>query len=220
MDHGLLSPRIGQPTILPSRRFANCDKRQARSHFRRPSIPQTILVGECLREPPPFAAPPSTPTALASTNSTSTPARRRCLLHRNGAITTNALTTILRRHRSPQIRHKFPSRLVADGWIPAPGFGLLTGIGTEHMAYTYGKTPALMAQLKLEYIDGHAKRSSPTNFAGRQGPIQQADLLMVSFMTPERRWRASREPFRRTHVMGTRDPRPRNAPPKHLLRIS
>src|SRR6266576_6219094 len=45
---------------------------------------------------------------------------------------------------------------VADGWYSGYiGFGLLTGLGTEHIGrYTYGKTPALMAQLEIEYIDG------------------------------------------------------------------
>ena len=45
---------------------------------------------------------------------------------------------------------------VADGWYSGYiGFGLLTGIGTEKIGrYTYGKTPALMAQLEIEYADG------------------------------------------------------------------
>ena len=45
---------------------------------------------------------------------------------------------------------------VADGWYSGYiGFGLLTKIGTEGIGrYTYGKTPALMAQLEIEYADG------------------------------------------------------------------
>ena len=45
---------------------------------------------------------------------------------------------------------------VADGWYSGYiGFGLLTSIGTEGIGrYTYGKTPALMAQLEIEYADG------------------------------------------------------------------
>ncbi len=45
---------------------------------------------------------------------------------------------------------------VADGWYSGyVGFGLLTGIGTEKIGrYTYGKTPAVMAQLEIEYDDG------------------------------------------------------------------
>src|SRR5207253_6684068 len=44
---------------------------------------------------------------------------------------------------------------VADGWYAGyVGFGLLTGIGTERIGrYTYGKTPALMAQLEIDYED-------------------------------------------------------------------
>ncbi len=49
---------------------------------------------------------------------------------------------------------------VADGWYSGYiGFGLLTGIGTEAIGrYTYGKTPALMAQLEIEYVDGSRQR--------------------------------------------------------------
>jgi len=45
---------------------------------------------------------------------------------------------------------------LADGWYSGYiGFGLLTGIGTESIGrYTYGKTPALMAQLDIEFADG------------------------------------------------------------------
>ncbi len=45
---------------------------------------------------------------------------------------------------------------VADGWYAGYiGFGLLTKMGTEGIGrYIYGKTPALMAQLEIEYADG------------------------------------------------------------------
>ena len=45
---------------------------------------------------------------------------------------------------------------VADGWYSGyVGFGLLTGMGTEKSGRaTYGKTPALMSQLEIEYSDG------------------------------------------------------------------
>src|SRR5262249_718073 len=45
---------------------------------------------------------------------------------------------------------------LADGWYSGYiGFGLLTGIGTEgYGRFTYGKTPALMAQLEIEFTDG------------------------------------------------------------------
>src|SRR5208282_849386 len=45
---------------------------------------------------------------------------------------------------------------VAEGWYSGyVGFGLHAGLGTEKIGrYTYGKTPAWMAQLELEYTDG------------------------------------------------------------------
>jgi len=70
---------------------------------------------------------------------------------------------------------------VADGWYSGYlGFGLLTGIGTEHIGrYTYGKTPALMAQLEIEYIDGTRETVvTDKSWQVAEGPIQQADLLM------------------------------------------
>ena len=71
---------------------------------------------------------------------------------------------------------------VADGWYSGyMGFGLLTGIGTERIGrYTYGKTPAVMAQLEIEYADG-PKAVIPTDATWKvtgNGPIQEADFLM------------------------------------------
>ena len=71
---------------------------------------------------------------------------------------------------------------VADGWYSGYiGFGLLTGIGTEHIGrYTYGKTPAIMAQLEIEYADG-SHETVVTDASWKvtsAGPIQQADFLM------------------------------------------
>jgi len=73
---------------------------------------------------------------------------------------------------------------VADGWYSGYlGFGLLTGIGTEHIGrYTYGKTPALMAQLEIEYTDGTRDTIvTDKSWQVAEGPIQQADLLMGEF---------------------------------------
>jgi alpha-L-rhamnosidase len=74
---------------------------------------------------------------------------------------------------------------VADGWYSGYiGFGLLTGIGTEHIGrYTYGKTPALMAQLEIEYADGSRETVMTDNSwkVTGVGPIQQADFLMGEF---------------------------------------
>jgi len=74
---------------------------------------------------------------------------------------------------------------VADGWYSGyVGFGLLTGIGTEKIGrYTYGKTPALMAQLEIEYEDGSIETvgTDRTWKVTGEGPIRQADMLMGEF---------------------------------------
>ncbi|MEY2430228.1 MAG: alpha-L-rhamnosidase [Verrucomicrobiota bacterium] len=71
---------------------------------------------------------------------------------------------------------------VADGWYSGYiGFGLFTGLGTEHIGrYTYGKTPAFMTQLEIDYTDG-SRETVVTDSSWKvtgAGPIQQADLLM------------------------------------------
>ena len=71
---------------------------------------------------------------------------------------------------------------VADGWYSGYlGFGLLTGIGTEGIGRsTYGKTPALMAQLEIEYEDG-SREVIVTDTSWKvfgDGPIREADFLM------------------------------------------
>ncbi len=71
---------------------------------------------------------------------------------------------------------------VADGWYSGyVGFGLLTGLGTEHIGrYTYGKTPSVMAQLVIEYEDGtrDVVVTDKSWKATDSGPIREADLLM------------------------------------------
>jgi len=74
---------------------------------------------------------------------------------------------------------------VADGWYSGYiGFGLLTGIGVEKIGrYTYGKTPALMAQLEVEYADG-SRQTIVTDKSWKvtgDGPIREADFLMGEF---------------------------------------
>ena len=74
---------------------------------------------------------------------------------------------------------------VADGWYSGYiGFGLLEHIGTEKVGrYTYGKTPALMTQLEIEYIDG-SRETIATDAMWKttgDGPVQEADLLMGEF---------------------------------------
>lgn len=74
---------------------------------------------------------------------------------------------------------------VADGWYSGYlGFGLLTGIGTERIGrYSYGKTPALMAQLEIEYADGSREMvlTDSTWKVSGDGPIREADFLMGEF---------------------------------------
>jgi alpha-L-rhamnosidase len=86
---------------------------------------------------------------------------------------------------------------VADGWYSGYiGFGLLTGIGTEHSGrYTYGKTPALMAQLEIEYQDGSRDNIvTDKSWEVSDGPFQQADLLMGEFYDARKEERPSWEP--------------------------
>jgi len=71
---------------------------------------------------------------------------------------------------------------VADGWYSGYiGFGLLTGIGTKKIGRnTYGKTPALMAQLELEYTDG-SRETIATDKSWKvtgDGPVSEGDFLM------------------------------------------
>lgn len=71
---------------------------------------------------------------------------------------------------------------VADGWYSGYiGFGLFTGMGTEKIGrYTYGKTPATMAQLEIEYVDG-SRETIVTDGSWKvteDGPIREADFLM------------------------------------------
>lgn len=71
---------------------------------------------------------------------------------------------------------------LADGWYSGyVGFGLLTGLGTEHIGrYAYGKTPSIMAQLEIEYDDG-TRATIATDKSWKvtdEGPIRAADFLM------------------------------------------
>src|ERR1043165_709711 len=78
---------------------------------------------------------------------------------------------------------------VADGWYAGyVGFGLLTGLGTEHIGrYTYGKTPAIMAQLEIEYTDGSREMIvTDKSWEVSEGPFVQADLLMGEFYDARR----------------------------------
>ena len=71
---------------------------------------------------------------------------------------------------------------VADGWYSGYlGLGLLVGYGTEQVGRdTYGKTPAVMAQLEIEYADG-SREVIVTDKSWKvtgDGPIREGDFLM------------------------------------------
>ena len=74
---------------------------------------------------------------------------------------------------------------VADGWYSGyTGFALLTGIGTEKAGReTYGKTPSIMAQLEIEFVDG-TRQTIVTDSSWKvfsDGPIREGDFLMGEF---------------------------------------
>ncbi len=74
---------------------------------------------------------------------------------------------------------------LGDGWYSGYiGFGLLEGIGTEKIGRaTYGKTPSLMAQLEIEYVDG-TRETIVTDKSWKQtgdGPVREGDFLMGEF---------------------------------------
>jgi alpha-L-rhamnosidase len=72
--------------------------------------------------------------------------------------------------------------IVADGWYSGyVGYGLLVGYGPNRVGrYFYGKTPAFMAQLELEYADGSRETivTDPTWEVSADGPFREADLIM------------------------------------------
>ena len=72
--------------------------------------------------------------------------------------------------------------IVADGWYAGyVGYGLLVGYGPNKCGRAiYGKTPALLAQLDIEFADGsHEITGTNTTWqTTADGPIREADLLM------------------------------------------
>jgi len=72
--------------------------------------------------------------------------------------------------------------VVAEGWYSGyVGYGLLVGYGPNKVGrYFYGKTPAFLAQLEIEYVDGTRARIV-TDASWRvtdRGPTREADLIM------------------------------------------
>ncbi len=71
--------------------------------------------------------------------------------------------------------------VVADGWYSGyVGYGLLVGYGPNKCGrYFYGKTPALLVQLEIEYADGTtAVVTTDSNWKVNTGPLLEADMLM------------------------------------------
>lgn len=72
--------------------------------------------------------------------------------------------------------------IVADGWYAGyVGYGLLVGYGPDKTGRNiYGKTPAWLAQLEIEYNDGSRQviGTDPTWKVTDAGPIREADILM------------------------------------------
>ncbi len=72
--------------------------------------------------------------------------------------------------------------VLADGWYSGyVGFGAFVGYGPNKSGrYFYGKTPALLFQLEVEYSDGSREEivSDQTWEVSQDGPIREADILM------------------------------------------
>lgn len=72
--------------------------------------------------------------------------------------------------------------VVADGWYAGyVGYGLLVGYGPAKTGRNfYGKNPALLAQLELEYSDGSREQvvTDGSWQVSGDGPIREADLIM------------------------------------------
>lgn len=72
--------------------------------------------------------------------------------------------------------------IVADGWYAGyVGYGLLVGYGPNKAGRCfYGKTPAVLAQLEIEYADGSRETiGTDTSWqVSGDGPIREADLIM------------------------------------------
>ncbi|MFM8413918.1 MAG: family 78 glycoside hydrolase catalytic domain, partial [Planctomycetota bacterium] len=71
---------------------------------------------------------------------------------------------------------------VADGWYAGyVGYGLLVGYGPHKTGRNiYGKVPAILCQLDIEYADGTRERviTDPSWRVTDTGPIREADFLM------------------------------------------
>lgn len=80
--------------------------------------------------------------------------------------------------------------IVGEGWYSGyVGYGLLVGYGPNKVGRNfYGKTPALLAQLELEYTDGTREviGTDTTWQVSGDGPIREADMIMGESFEAER----------------------------------
>ena len=96
--------------------------------------------------------------------------------HRRVYYRAHDVTSLLRNDRNTL------GAVVADGWYAGyVGYALLAGYGPNRVGrYLYGKTPALRAQLDIEYMDGSHETvgTDATWQVSGEGPVREADLLM------------------------------------------
>lgn len=96
--------------------------------------------------------------------------------HRRGYYRTHDVTALV------QPGENTLGAIVADGWYAGyVGYGLLVGYGPYQTGRSfYGKTPALLAQLDLEYTDGSRATigTDGTWQVSGDGPLREADLIM------------------------------------------
>jgi alpha-L-rhamnosidase len=95
---------------------------------------------------------------------------------RRGHFRTHDVTDLIRRGDN------CVGAIVADGWYAGyVGYGLLVGYGPNKSGRNfYGKTPAFLAQLELEFEDGSRETvtTDATWEVSEDGPIREADLIM------------------------------------------
>ncbi len=99
-----------------------------------------------------------------------------------------------RTHDVTKLVQKGPNALgavVADGWYAGYlGYALLVGYGPNQSGRNiYGKTPALLGQLDVEYADGSRETiaTDATWETSSDGPIREADFLMGESFDARRR---------------------------------
>lgn len=82
--------------------------------------------------------------------------------------------------------------VMADGWYAGyVGYGLLVGYGPHKTGRNiYGQSPALLAQLEIEYADGTRETvaTDPTWMVNDKGPTREADLLMGELYDAREAW--------------------------------